>query len=101
MTTPTEAARLADQIAQWRRMVEDRLVGTSKSDGHVALDAICKITLRSAPPQNSAEAACHVCGDATPLACSDCRLNFKAIVSVCRKATCRDEHERKCWGDKP
>jgi hypothetical protein len=44
---------------------------------------------------------CHVCKEQTLLACSDCRLNFGAIVYVCRKPSCRDEHERKCYGDKP
>lgn len=44
---------------------------------------------------------CHVCGDATNLCCSDCAINFGASVYVCSKSSCRDEHEIKCWGDKP
>lgn len=44
---------------------------------------------------------CHVCGDQTLLACSDCAINFAAVVYVCEKTECRDEHERKCYGSKP
>ena len=45
------------------------------------------------------EAECHVCGDQTFLACSDCRINFTATVWVCKKSSCRDEHEKLCAGD--
>lgn len=42
---------------------------------------------------------CHVCGDQTLFACSNCQINFAATVYVCAKSACRDEHERKCAGD--
>lgn len=44
---------------------------------------------------------CHVCGVQTLFACSDCRMNFKAVVYVCTKPACRDEHERMCYGPGP
>lgn len=39
---------------------------------------------------------CHICGDQTLLACSDCRINLAATVYVCQRSSCRDEHERVC-----
>jgi|SRR5215831_1358719 len=39
---------------------------------------------------------CSVCGDATDLACSDCRIDFQTTIHVCKKPSCRDEHEWKC-----
>lgn len=48
-----------------------------------------------------AKKVCHVCGDQTLLACADCQINFHATVYVCRKPSCRDTHERKCYGSKP
>src|SRR5690349_5759542 len=39
---------------------------------------------------------CSVCGDATDLACSDCRIDFQTSVYVCRKPECRDQHETRC-----
>lgn len=42
---------------------------------------------------------CHVCGKQTLIACSDCRLNFGAVVYVCPTTACRDAHESKCFGD--
>lgn len=48
-----------------------------------------------------ARKVCHVCGEQTLFACSDCRINFAATVYVCTKPACRDEHERKCYGCKP
>lgn len=42
---------------------------------------------------------CHVCRHPTKTACSDCRLNFGAIVYVCANTACRDYHESKCFGD--
>lgn len=42
---------------------------------------------------------CSVCGDATDLCCSDCRINFQTTIYVCRKPACRDEHGIKCYGD--
>jgi len=44
---------------------------------------------------------CHVCGVQTLMACSDCRMNFKAVVYVCIKPACRDAHERMCFGPGP
>lgn len=44
---------------------------------------------------------CYVCGGQTLTACSNCAINFGAVVYVCGKRECREEHERKCWGDKP
>jgi hypothetical protein len=44
---------------------------------------------------------CHVCGTQTLMACSDCRLNFGAVIYVCTNTVCRAEHERKCYGSKP
>lgn len=48
-----------------------------------------------------AKKVCHVCGEPTLIACSDCQINFAATVYVCVKTACRDEHERKCYGSKP
>lgn len=48
-----------------------------------------------------AKKLCHVCGNQTLLACSDCQINFAATVYVCARSACRDEHERKCYGSKP
>lgn len=42
---------------------------------------------------------CHVCGAQTLIACSDCRMNFGAVVYVCPTTPCRDAHESKCFGD--
>lgn len=39
---------------------------------------------------------CHICGDQTLMACSDCRINFKAVVYVCKKVECRKAHDRRC-----
>lgn len=44
-----------------------------------------------------AKKKCHVCGQQTLLACSECRINFDATVYVCKKSKCRDEHEMKCY----
>ena len=41
---------------------------------------------------------CHICGEQTLFACSDCQINFSATVYVCYKSECRDAHERKCFG---
>ena len=48
-----------------------------------------------------ARKCCHVCGDQTLFASSDCQINFNATVYVCGKRACREEHERKCYGSKP
>lgn len=39
---------------------------------------------------------CTVCGDATGLTCSDCRIDFQTTIYVCHKPECRDEHDLKC-----
>ncbi len=39
---------------------------------------------------------CHVCGQATDLACSDCRIDFGVTIHVCSKPACRAYHEEKC-----
>jgi hypothetical protein len=39
---------------------------------------------------------CHVCGQQTLYACSDCRIDFGVTVYVCNKKECRDAHEQKC-----
>lgn len=46
-----------------------------------------------------AKKVCHVCGEQTLWACSDCRINFATTIYVCQKPACRDEHELKCIGD--
>lgn len=68
-------------------------MATSQNGPYVASKPCCSICDR--------QKQCHVCGGQTLFACSNCRLNFKAVVYVCSKSSCRDEHERKCWGDKP
>lgn len=45
------------------------------------------------PKTNTVTKYCHVCGDVTKLACSDCAISFGATVNVCSKSTCRDAHE--------
>jgi hypothetical protein len=59
------------------------------------------ITLKRCCTICDAKKVCHVCGEQTLLACSDCQINFGATVYVCSKPSCRDEHERKCYGSKP
>lgn len=44
---------------------------------------------------------CHVCGEQTLFACSDCRINFQATVYVCAKDSCQDAHEQKCFSHRP
>ena len=39
---------------------------------------------------------CHVCDQPTTLACSDCAIDLRAVIYVCNKTQCRDEHEKKC-----
>jgi hypothetical protein len=39
---------------------------------------------------------CHVCGQQTLLACSDCRIDLAATVRVCNKQECRDAHDKVC-----
>lgn len=41
---------------------------------------------------------CSVCGEGTELCCSDCRMNFATAVHVCKKSSCREAHELKCFG---
>ncbi len=39
---------------------------------------------------------CSVCGNATDLACSDCRIDLRTTVYVCKSSECRSRHEEKC-----
>ena len=39
---------------------------------------------------------CHVCGEETSMACSDCRIDFGVSIHVCAKRECRTAHELKC-----
>jgi hypothetical protein len=39
---------------------------------------------------------CHVCGQQTLFACSDCRIDLGVTVHVCNKKECIDAHEQKC-----
>lgn len=43
-----------------------------------------------------AKKVCHVCGDQTLFACSDCQINLKATVYVCGKIACRTTHDEVC-----
>jgi hypothetical protein len=45
-----------------------------------------------------AKKRCHVCGDQTLLACSDCQINLAATVYVCGKRECRMRHDELCSG---
>jgi hypothetical protein len=47
-----------------------------------------------------AKKVCHVCGEQTLMACSDCRINLGATVYVCGKRKCREAHDRVCSGAK-
>jgi hypothetical protein len=38
---------------------------------------------------------CVVCGIPTISACSDCAIEGKGSVHVCKNTACRDEHERQ------
>lgn len=40
------------------------------------------------------ETPCVICGEATPYACADCRINLSAVVSVCYKDHCHAQHEK-------
>lgn len=64
---------------------------TSKERSYQAEKPCCSVCDR--------KKVCHVCKAQTLLACSDCRLNFGAVVYVCAQRACRDEHERMCFGD--
>ena len=39
---------------------------------------------------------CHVCGNDTQMACSDCRIDFGVSIHVCMKPECITAHELKC-----
>jgi hypothetical protein len=39
---------------------------------------------------------CSVCGTATILACSDCRIDTGGMVYVCSRRICREEHDKVC-----
>lgn len=39
---------------------------------------------------------CHICGNVTDMACSDCRIDLGAIIYVCKTAACLMAHEQKC-----
>ncbi len=41
-----------------------------------------------------AKRKCHICGDMTEWACSDCTICFGTTVYVCTKTKCRDDHEQ-------
>ena len=66
---------------------------TTNAVRYVAVKRCCSVCDR--------QKVCHICRATTLLACSDCRMNFGAVVYVCHQPTCRDEHERKCYGSKP
>lgn len=44
----------------------------------------------------AAKRRCSVCDEQTTLACSDCAIDLRAVVYVCKKTECRDHHETKC-----
>lgn len=48
-----------------------------------------------------ARKVCHVCGEQTLWACSDCQINLKAAVYVCGRRECRERHDRMCSGGGP
>lgn len=52
--------------------------------------------VRAASTPAEAQPRCFYCQEPTDLACSDCRITLGAVVSVCAKTSCRDEHERNC-----
>lgn len=39
---------------------------------------------------------CHVCGQQTLYACSDCRIDFGVTIYVCANRKCQAAHELKC-----
>jgi len=41
---------------------------------------------------------CVICGDNTPLACSDCRIDTGKSVHVCSRSVCRRKHEETYSG---
>jgi len=43
---------------------------------------------------------CSVCGIQTLIACSDCRIDFKVSVYVCKKSECQKTHGIKCPGER-
>jgi hypothetical protein len=47
------------------------------------------------------EKPCVVCGEGTILACSDCAIDGRGSVHVCKKAACRLEHDAKAHPPKP
>lgn len=76
--------------------------GCSRSDDAAGCPELgARMELHEMQKAIEAKKVCHVCGDKTDLACSNCAINFLATVHVCSKSSCRDEHERKCYGDKP
>lgn len=43
-----------------------------------------------------AKKTCHICGQQTLMACSDCRIDFGISIYVCNKPECQKKHESKC-----
>jgi len=84
MARPTVLEQATQVSEAWRKKL-------ARKRGYVPERSCCSVCDR--------KKVCHVCGAQTLLACSDCRLNFGAVVYVCSDPACRDAHERKCWGD--
>lgn len=40
---------------------------------------------------------CTICSELTELRCSDCAIDLRLKIAVCKKSVCRDTHETiKC-----
>jgi hypothetical protein len=77
----------ADRPQSWSDLSEEQAVRVRDAT---------KIAIAAAKSSNYQ--VCHVCGESTQIACSDCQINFSATVYVCSKASCRDAHDIKCYG---
>lgn len=76
-----ESASAAPEVGEGNIMVANKLKATK---------SCCTVC--------DAKKVCHICGEQTLLACSDCQINLAATVYVCGKVDCRREHERRCSG---
>lgn len=85
---PTIGLHIEKAYAEAARMI--RALAPLDTEKYKAEKRCCSVCDR--------KKVCHVCGEQTLLACSDCQINFAATVYVCQKSACRDAHERKCFG---
>ena len=82
-----QAAHIASFASEVERLTRQ---GNNQRYGYEGIKHCCTVC--------ASKNRCHVCGDPTQMACSDCRIDLQTTVFVCSKKSCRDEHETKCRG---